>query len=105
MTSADSLSRQNIEGYERRLRHIDEMMTHARRAAAEGRTPAKTDELLEQIEADRARLKRDIADLAHWPPVEKASSASREAGIGATLQKIGTELEKALATIIEHGPR
>lgn len=105
MTAADGLSSKNIEEYQRRLLHIDEMMFQARKAAAEGRAAAGTDELLERIEADRVRLKRDIEALAHWPPAEKSAAAGRSAGVGSMLQKIGVELEKAIATIIEHGPR
>ncbi len=104
MTNADGLSRHNIEEYQRRLLHIDELMVQARKAATEGRAAAGTDELLARVEADRVRLERDIEDLSRWPPTEKTSAAHHSAGIGSMLQSIGAELEKAIAAIIEHGP-
>ena len=85
------------------MRHVDELMSRVRQAASEGRATAGTDELLDRIEADRIRLVRDIGDLANWSLAHNAGAAGRGAGIGAVLQSIGVELEKALTSVVDRG--
>ena len=103
MFIAQGLASQHVEEFERRMRHIDDMMSKVRQAASDGRAAAGTDELLDRIEADRNRLVRDIGDLANWSLAHNAGVASRGAGIGMVLQSIGVELEKMLTSVVDRG--
>lgn len=105
MFIAQGLASQHVEEFERRMRHIDDMMSKVRQAASEGRAAAGTDELLDRIEADRTRLLRDIGDLKIWSLAHNAGPASRGAGVSTVLQSIGVELEKALTSVVDRASR
>lgn len=105
MTTARDLAQQHVKEFQLRLRHVDELMSSARRAATESGQPAAGDELLARIEANRAQLAAEIEDLGRWHPPHESAAHERHKGVDTALRTLGTELEKALAAIVARQPR
>lgn len=86
-----------------RLRHIDELMARARTTRSRPETAARTEALLQRIEADRNRLAHELESLRRRPPGEGPDAVVRGEGLKGMLRTVGLELERALGAVFEQG--
>ena len=104
MDTIEDLIEQHILASESHLKHIDELMEQGRRAVPTSADPG-LQLLLDEIDANRARLAADIADLRRTGPSPRVETARRGAGVRAALEATGRQLEAVLASIFASSER
>ncbi len=102
MDRLDALVEQHVREAELRLRHVDTLMDRARDAAAAA-APRIDDALLARVEADRRALIAALEGLQRATPADRATALEHGRGLRAALETVGSELEKALASVVGGG--
>lgn len=98
MNDVEELVEQHILASQSKLRHIDELMKRARRGASSSADPGDQ-ALLSEIDANRARLAADVAELRRTAPPATTETVQRVAGVRAALEATGRQMEAVLASI------
>ncbi len=102
MDRLDALVEQHVREAELRLRQVDALMDRARGAAAAAPAPLD-DSLLARVEADRRALMAALEGLQRAAPADRAAALEQGRGLRAALETVGSELEKALASVMGGG--
>jgi hypothetical protein len=100
MGTMNDLVERHVRESELRLRHIDDLLARARQAPAKPGAQAEADTLLAQIERNRHRLAQELESLRREPRGDRAT-VSRGDEVKSTLETVGLELEKVLATLFD----
>jgi len=96
MDTTSELVERHVRASELQLRRIDELIAQARSAAPAA--PA-VEPLLAEIEANRARLARELESLRREAPHDAA--VGHGAGLQSALEAAGLQFERMLGSVLQ----
>ncbi len=100
MDTLDALVERHFKESELRLRHVDTLVQRARAGRALG--PETVDDaLLARVESRRRTLATALEHMTRLPPADRALALEHGRGLHAALETVGSELEKALASVLD----